>query len=589
MKKFNFIAIAIISILYCAPIIFGTSYYYDDLFRAYSGYSSWNDDGRPFANLFYQILTFGQTMPDSFPVALILAIAIFSYVGYLLGKNNGVEKSLSFSIAYSTLIMSPLFISNLLFRYDSSFMVLAVASSVLPYAIDNKSFTNKLLSIVAIIVSLGLYQAAVSLFIAFAGIEFLKTSIYKKISDAFKTCALRILQLLIAYIIYAKVILDLFFINDYFKAFNKPIGINNSGLESLLHNINSSLPTLKLVFNNGFIIAFSVVFILFAYSILSYLLRYKRLPLLIGISAATLAVVISVPGIAIFGENPIFYPRVYIGFGALIFFVFVTPIILKQNIKIIITAQLIAVFYLFSLVHAATNAVRSDVNFQKATADRIINNLDALGASAYHKVVILGQLRSSPLARINSLSYPVIKVLVPQHFINGYDGGRYTLMHQGMDYIEYPSPSEQNQYRSLVSGRKEDYSNNLYSVYLVNGAAVIDFEKTKYDHINRTMLPYKFNNPDVSDVYFGENYFHACISNSLSPTLKINEWYYLLFHMRDGSVSNRSFSVPYSIGRNNVTCLVSQWNDGVDINNVQSIEFGIYNINTVIRRLDLSS
>ncbi|EFT8543656.1 hypothetical protein HVI29_001946, partial [Salmonella enterica subsp. enterica serovar Johannesburg] len=135
MKKNNFTYIFLIAFLYCLPIILGTSYYYDDLFRAYSGYSSWNADGRPFANLFYQILTFGQTMPDSFPVALILAIAIFSYVGYLLGKNNGVGSSLVFSIAYSTLIMSPLFISNLLFRYDSSFMVLAVAASVLPYAI----------------------------------------------------------------------------------------------------------------------------------------------------------------------------------------------------------------------------------------------------------------------------------------------------------------------------------------------------------------------------------------------------------------------------------------------------------------------
>ncbi|ELX4806655.1 glucosyltransferase domain-containing protein, partial [Salmonella enterica subsp. enterica serovar Johannesburg] len=564
-------------------------YYYDDLFRAYSGYSSWNADGRPFANLFYQILTFGQTMPDSFPVALILAIAIFSYVGYLLGKNNGVGSSLVFSIAYSTLIMSPLFISNLLFRYDSSFMVLAVAASVLPYAIDNKSFTNKLLSVAAIIVSLGLYQAAVSLFIAFAGIEFLKISIYKQLSDAFKACALRVLQLLVAYIIYSKIILNLFFIDDYFKSFNKPIGINKSGFDTLLHNINSSLPTIELVFNNGFIIAFSAVFILTSLSLLSHLLKYKKISFLIGVLAAILAVMISVPGIAIFGENPIFYPRVYIGFSALIFFVFVTPIILKKNSRVILGAQLIATFYLFSLMNAATNAVRSDVDFQRVTAERIINNLDTLGASTYHKVVILGQLRNSPLAHINSLSYPVIKVLVPQHFINGYDGGRYTLMHQGLDYVEYPTPSEQSKYRDIISGRKDDFSNNLYSIYLVNGTAVIDFEKTKYDNINSSMLSYNYKNKDINDVYYGSNYFHACVSNSLSPTLKIHEWYYLLFHMKNGEVSNRSFSVPYGVERNNSTCLVSQWNDSIDVNNVESIEFGIYNIDTVIRRLDLGN
>ncbi|ELF0024490.1 hypothetical protein RBX81_003827, partial [Salmonella enterica subsp. enterica serovar Johannesburg] len=294
-------------------------------------------------------------------------------------------------------------------------------------------------------------------------------------------------------------------------------------------------------------------------------------------------------GIAIFGENPIFYPRVYIGFSALIFFVFVTPIILKKNSRVILGAQLIATFYLFSLMNAATNAVRSDVDFQRVTAERIINNLDTLGASTYHKVVILGQLRNSPLAHINSLSYPVIKVLVPQHFINGYDGGRYTLMHQGLDYVEYPTPSEQSKYRDIISGRKDDFSNNLYSIYLVNGTAVIDFEKTKYDNINSSMLSYNYKNKDINDVYYGSNYFHACVSNSLSPTLKIHEWYYLLFHMKNGEVSNRSFSVPYGVERNNSTCLVSQWNDSIDVNNVESIEFGIYNIDTVIRRLDLGN
>ncbi|EFE7777526.1 hypothetical protein F6W12_18660, partial [Escherichia coli] len=93
MKKSNLITISTLAIVYCLPIIFGTSYYYDDLFRAYSGYSSWNSDGRPFANIFYQILTFGQTMPDMFPVALIISIFIFAYIGEKLGDFYGANNS----------------------------------------------------------------------------------------------------------------------------------------------------------------------------------------------------------------------------------------------------------------------------------------------------------------------------------------------------------------------------------------------------------------------------------------------------------------------------------------------------------------
>lgn len=589
MKKYNFFVIFLIVALYCAPIIFGNSYYYDDLFRAYSGYSSWNSDGRPFANLFYQILTFGQTMPDSFPMALIISLLIFSYVGYLLGKINGVGNSLTYSIAYSTLIMSPLFISNLLFRYDSSFMVLAVTTSILPYSINNKSIANKIISILAIIISLGLYQAAVSLFIAFSGIEFLKTSYYKDIINAFKTCALRVGQLLIAYIIYSKLILNLFVINDYFKLFNKPIELNKKGFDTLIHNINSSLPTIELVFNNGFLIAFAAIFLLSLYSCFRSGLSHKKTSLFIGFPAALIALMVSIPGIAIFGQKPIFYPRVYIGFSALIFFLFIIPIVFNQNKKITLIAQMIALFYLFSLINATTNAVKSDVNFQKATANRIISNLDSLDASTYHKVVILGKLRVSPLSHINSLSFPVISVLVPQHFINGYDGGRYTLMHHGIDYIEYPTPEEQEKYRNIISVEKNIYSNNLYSIFLINGVVVIDFEQTKYDSINKTMSSYKFKNDNVSNVYYGKNYFYACISNSLSPALRINEWYYLLFHMKNGKISNRSFSIPYSIDRNGRTCIVNQWSESIDINNISYIELGIYNINTMMRRIDLGN
>ena len=118
---------------------------------------------------------------------------------------------------------------------------------------------------------------------------------------------------------------------------------------------------------------------------------------------------------------------------------------------------------------------------------------------------------------------------------------------------------------------------------------VISFENTLYDDVNNKMNPYIFKNNMVSDAHYGDRYFYACISNVISPNLKRNEWYYLLIHNKDGSVINRNFFVPYSIHKNEKTCVSTQWKEPISLEGLKSIEFGIYNINSMQRRVDLGS
>ncbi|HBU8849349.1 TPA: glucosyltransferase domain-containing protein [Citrobacter sedlakii] len=589
MKKFNFYAVAAISILYCLPIILGTSYYYDDLFRAYSGYSSWDSDGRPFANLFYQLVTFGQTMPDTFPFALILSILIFAYVGYKLGKIYNVGSSYAYSISYAMIIMSPLFISNLLFRYDSSFMLLAVTAAIAPYVINIEKRTNIFFGTFAIIASFGLYQAAVSIFIAFAGIELFRSICLGNAKEAIKSCLIRVFQLAIAYIIYSKVLLDIFVINDYFKSFNKPISLNGDGFAKLIGNLLASLHHIKLMLSPGFLIAFTPVACYSLFCLIRYTITSKRYLVILGFVTSLIALFISVPGIAIFGENPVFYPRIYIGVGALFFFICYIPVILNGNKKVTIAVQLLFTFYLVGMVNATSNAVRTDIEFQKDTTQRILNIIDSNNISTNHKLIILGQLRQSPLSFVNSLSYPLISVLSPQFFIGGYDGGRYMLMHGGLDNIENPTPQEQSKYRDMLKKARPLSVNNLFSLYSIDSTTIVSFENTSYDEINSTMKPYLFKSKMITDAYYGDNYFYACISNDVSPTLKRSEWYYLLINTKDGSVFNRNFFVPFSINKKEGTCVVTQWEESIPSDDVTSIQFGIYNTKSMQRRVDLGS
>lgn len=581
--------IAAITVFYCGPIILGTSYYYDDLFRAYLGYSSWDSDGRPFANLFYQVITFGQTMPDTFPLALIVSLVAFSLVGHVIGKKYNTGDSIVYCTSYAMLIMSPLFVSNLLFRYDSSFMVLALVSSIVPYAIRAGKKTEFIAGSLSLIISFGLYQAAVSIFIALAGIEAFRKTCHEDIKSAVKECFFRVMQLAISYVIYSKVILGLFVINDYFKSFNKSIELNKSGIEQLILNIQSAMHNISLMFSEGFIIAILPISAYSIYCLVKFIVIRRNYSAVFGLVFAIIAVSISIPGIAIFGMNPIFYPRIYIGAGALLFLVCVMPIILNGDKRITLGLQFILMFYLFGFVNATSNAVRSDVDYQKSTAERIINIIDSNGLNTNHNVVIIGALRQSPLSFINSLSYPLITVITPQHFINGYDGGRFTLMEQGLDNIEYPSKEEQEKYKEKIKSENPVYTGNLFSIYNINSTTIISFEENAYEQINKQMKPYRFKSDKVTNSSYGELYFHACIKSDVKLRLKRNEWYYLLFHSKKGETFNRNFFIPYSTITNGDTCLTTQWKDPINPNDVSTIEFGIYNIKTMERRIDLGS
>ena len=75
-KKF-LITISIAVLLFYFPLIIGSDYYRDDLFRVVQQKPGWSALGRPFADLFAYILSANwQFLPDSSPFFLVSALLI---------------------------------------------------------------------------------------------------------------------------------------------------------------------------------------------------------------------------------------------------------------------------------------------------------------------------------------------------------------------------------------------------------------------------------------------------------------------------------------------------------------------------------
>ncbi|HHQ4615744.1 TPA: glucosyltransferase domain-containing protein, partial [Aeromonas veronii] len=204
---------------YVSSSLFGESYYNDDLFRSIFGYYGWQDDGRPLAEFIYRTLTLNNiNIPDMYPLLLIIAICFYCYVCIKVGNVILDRKSLLIDIISCSFIFSPLFASNLWFRYDSFFMVLSLTAAIYPFSI-NKNITSKvLLGAISLISCLTLYQPSISLFICMSSVEFMFISMRadNNMKSMWLVLSSRVATIALSLFIYFKVVIPLVPAGYYF-------------------------------------------------------------------------------------------------------------------------------------------------------------------------------------------------------------------------------------------------------------------------------------------------------------------------------------------------------------------------------------
>ena len=116
-SKKCFISCLVILGVALIPIISSNVYYMDDLYRVVLGIKGWSGDARPFAEIFYNVLTLqSDIMPDLFPAPLILAVVFLCFVFSMLSERFSNGRDILFAFCICPLILNPLFSSNLHFK-----------------------------------------------------------------------------------------------------------------------------------------------------------------------------------------------------------------------------------------------------------------------------------------------------------------------------------------------------------------------------------------------------------------------------------------------------------------------------------------
>lgn len=442
-KKYFYICFAI-AIAYIFPILTTTVYYNDDIARVMSGHYGWLEDARPLTEIGYKILTFNSILPDLFPLPLILSMVFISYVLTMLSNSASPDNRILFILCSVTVLLNPLFVSNLHFRYDAPFMVLSLGFALLPFCITKLNpFISFVASVCFLILSMSSYQSAINIYIAFTSLEMLRNSINKNYLSIIKKATLRIIVLMLAFLVYKFLLVSLINTSKYFNNYNSIIPFNSDFINSAMSHLFTSLLIFKYTLNTGFLLLISSIIIASSLPFLFILNKKNKkdcIKIAIFYVLFIFSMIFSIGGVIIFAETPVYFSRVYVGFGAVIACMLIPTCWIKYNAKIKFTKYLfiaIPYIYLFSFSYVANNAIRIENAHMEDVARMIVSDIRTSGNENIKKFVVNGKLKKSRQAEIATTTFPMISGFLPQSFDGGYRGSEYLLNRIGLPDFRY--------------------------------------------------------------------------------------------------------------------------------------------------------
>jgi len=483
-KRIFLLAFGLI-LLFTFPLIISDHYYSDDLVHSMNGETGWVSNGRPLSEILFKILMAGGLLSDISPMPQLLAAAILALsITFLTIKTNYNKKFLSV-ISFLPVAISPYYLENWSYKYDSLTMSCAVFFSILP--LITKASKNSLkrisLSAMLLFISMNFYQAALNLFVSLSVLFFL-INIYKENNkEALPTLLYNAVAYLIANFLYILIIKKYVMYGEY----NTIHGAIATGNVSFIKE--TILRTYALL-NSIFLSAFKGnLWLYFSPFLITSLLMFVELikkclsnikngsgsiwHLLITI-ASPFIIYVSIFGPMLLLVNPITSARTLIGASGFLCSLFVLSNMLLRKNK---TAYWVIapVAGLFLLAYSLFNAQKTTEKLEVALITRIVSTFDAFNMSDVENVSIIGDAPVSYQAKLAEINYPIIALLNKNNIGQDILWGNVQL-NQYYFNKNYLSSSEG---KDEICSMKKVMTNDIYTIYRKNKFSVIDFSHTK--------------------------------------------------------------------------------------------------------------
>ncbi|ELR0680204.1 glucosyltransferase domain-containing protein [Enterobacter hormaechei] len=481
-KLFSRYKIAYIAgLVYILPIIIAGRMFNDDIGRATEGYTKWGVNGRPLSDWIMEGLSFGFPISNLSPFTIIIALLITVLCGALLAEHFGVEDKAKRNILALSFIISPFYLENLSYQFDSLPMALSLLFASIAFTIQGKfrPLSGCAFGTVLLIGTMCLYQPSINIYIILVCFAAILAGVNSE-SGILITALYRAISLLVAQVIYSLAIVPTFIEGDYNTNHSimitekpDPVGLLFSNIQAFYDRVSNSLDTTAYVIAVALVILLSLIWMksLFTRNTNKNKLNFALDKLTILIALPVIFICIAGPLLLLY--KPVTNPRVLLGVNAIVFIgVFCATYLLSRYWKYLMIVPMVYAFSLSAVYGNASTMQKRLDEFRAAVIAKDINNINR----PFKNLVFIGMPEISKVSNKYADNFPVIRQLITPSIRENWVFANYFMRQYGI-YLNYIHISKGRMERDNLCSQSMRLENKDYTIMYNSDTIVVDFTK----------------------------------------------------------------------------------------------------------------
>ncbi|WP_158219434.1 MULTISPECIES: glucosyltransferase domain-containing protein [unclassified Achromobacter] len=466
------------------PILHADRLYIDDMGRASAGYLGWGSDGRPLANVLMEVVNAGTPLTDITPVPQLAALLMLAGLAALIGRRFQLPGSWLPALCVLPLAGSPYYLENLSYKFDVLTMTAALVLAAIAALDPMRGRLQLPRKMLLLLMALCLYQPAANVYVLLV--------IAQIVAGQWRDTAPGILlrQLgsqigatLLACLLYA-VVLKQTVRGGYSNAHSSidPTAVA-ANLAHFWHYVLMTMTTLRgwvLLVLAGVAVPLALI------GALRYAIRTwphagvgTRIALGLAVPLLPLALLVAPWGPMLVLADPVFAPRVMMGFGALmaasalILATAVPRLRVDHRYAIGLLVVPAAVMVLIASVYG--NSLEQQKAYEDNLSGNMVDDVAALRLqNQLDGIALVGEAGHPPIVRHNMRKHPILAELLPVHLTQGWGWATEQLRMFGPVPPMRTIPAETIE---QLANQKPDIARAAYRVYVRDHVAIFMFKR----------------------------------------------------------------------------------------------------------------
>jgi hypothetical protein len=413
--KKNFYSVLFIFILYgiaILSIIRANFSYLDDLRRCIEGYGLASVFSRHISKFLSHLLHTDSRLTDISPLPQLVACFILAIAGFILVKIICNKTNKFLLLASLPIGLSPYFLECFSYKFDSPYMAISILACIFPFLfMQKKWWIFSLVCFASTLVMTMTYQAASGIFLMLIIYFFFTNLLYKKnrMKENFVFLGSSLVSFCIAVIIFR-----LFFMQQVdfgYTATN--VASADNLIPIFIRNIKKYFWNLQADFNIKWkILTYTILLIFYIKTI--FFSKYNKILSFFLTTLFLSLLIVSIFGLYLFLQSPIFLPRSMYSFGVFIAILSIDIAFSMKKIFSIPAIVLIWFFFVFSFSYG--NALSDQKRYNNFRTELLLHDLSVSFPDKTdnpYLIRIINNVGFSPVVENIAAKNPFIKKLVP--------------------------------------------------------------------------------------------------------------------------------------------------------------------------------